>query len=233
MGRGIHRLSPGAVNTTKVGMHADGGGLYLRVKNGKGGVTRSWLFRYGVGGKEHHCGLGSVNTISLAQAREAARDARQLLVLGEDPIANKRATLAQKRVAALPTTTFKQTATQYIASHEKGWRSAKHSADWTVTLDRFVHPVIGALPVQAITTDLVLKCIEPIWEEKTETASRLRGRIELILDAAKARGLRTEENPARWRGHLDTLLPKPSKVKLMEHHEPIVLIGIPAAKMTA
>lgn len=220
MGRGINRLSPARVRTLrKPGLYADGGNLWLRVKKGAGGATnKSWLFRYALDGKEHLMGLGPLRDRSLAEAREIAAQARKLLLDGDDPLENKRRTLAEKRVAAIPVTTFKQAATAYIQAHDAGWRSAKHARDWADTLDRYAHPVMGALPVQAINTDLVLKCLEPNWETKTQTMSRLRGRIERIIGWAKARGLRNGgDNPAVW-ANLQHLLPKPTKVHHKQHH---------------
>lgn len=163
-------------------------------------------------------GLGSVRDRSLAEAREIATQARKLLLDGNDPLEARRATLAEKRVARIPVTTFKQAAREYIDVHEKGWRSAKHTKDWVVTLDTYAHQFIGDLPVSAINTDLVLQVLRPIWERIPDTASRVRGRIEMVLDACAARGLREETNPARW-AVLKHLLPKPSKVKPKEHYE--------------
>jgi integrase len=163
-------------------------------------------------------GLGALHTISLAQAREAAREARQLLREGIDPIEDRRAKEAARRLNAVETTTFRQAARSYMDAHEKGWRNAKHAAQWRSTLATYAYPTIGDLSVQAIDTGLVLKVLEPIWNEKPETAGRLRGRIEAVLDGAKARGHREGENPARWRGHLDKLLPARAKVRKVVHH---------------
>ncbi len=220
MGRGINRLSPARVRTLrKPGLYADGGNLWLRVKQGAGGsINKSWIFRYALDHEEHLMGLGPLRDRPLAEAREKAAEFRKLLLDGNDPLEARRRTLAEKRVAAIPVTTFKQAAKDHIAVHEKGWRSAKHSKEWVDTLATYVHPTIGALPVGAINVDLVLQVLRPIWERIPDTAGRVRGRIEMVLDACAARGLREETNPARW-SVLKHLLPKPSKVKPKEHHD--------------
>ena len=163
-------------------------------------------------------GLGAVHTISLAQARESAAKCRALLHEGLDPIEAKRAKRAQNALAQHSGTTFADCAARLISSHESSWRNAKHRAQWVSTLSTYAFPVLGSLPVAAIDTALVLKVLEPIWTTKPETASRLRGRIEAVIDWAKARGIRDGENPARWKGHLDHLLPAKSKVRKVKHH---------------
>jgi integrase len=215
---GIHRLSPAWVRTAKVGRHADGGNLYLDVKQGARGLTRKWIFRYAVDGHESWMGLGPLHTVGLAEARERARAARQQLLDGIDPIEHRKARITEQHLAGRRALTFREAALQYIDSHDGGWRSPKHRRDWIDTLNTYVHPVIGGLPVQAISVDLVLLALKPMWLEKTETASRVRGRIEMVLDFAKARGLREGDNPASW-DVLQHLLPKPGKVKLKRHFE--------------
>jgi integrase len=217
MTRRINRLSPARIRTAKRGMHADGGGLYLRVAEGPHGLNRGWLFRYGVGGRERYCGLGALHTVSLAEAREKAKQCRQLLLDGLDPIDVRKARVAENRLASVRAMTFEEAAKACIASHSAGWRNVKHGLQVRKTIETYALPVIGKLPVQAVDTGLVLKIIEPIWETKTETASRLRGRIEAVLDWAKARGLRASENPARWDGHLDHLLPAKGKLRKVQH----------------
>ena len=197
------------------GLHADGGGLYLRVTDGG---TKSWMFRYGEGGKLRDMGLGPVHTISLPRARELARECRELRLKGIDPIAHRKAALASRRASDAKAMTFKQCADAFIASHEAGWRNASHRSQWTNTLAQHVHPTIGDLSVASLDTALVMKTIEPIWRTIPETASRVRGRIEAILDWAKVSAFRTGENPARWRGHLDHLLPSRAKVQRIKHH---------------
>jgi hypothetical protein len=163
-------------------------------------------------------GLGPTHTLSLAEAREAATECRKLRLQGIDPIDQRDSQRAAARVAGASAMTFRQCADAFITSHEAGWGNAKHRQQWANTLAQHVHPVIGRLPVHAIDTPLVLKVIEPLWTTIPESASRIRGRIESILDWARVRGYRAGENPARWRGHLDHLLPARSKVRRIEHH---------------
>jgi hypothetical protein len=197
------------------GMYGDGLGLYLQV--GPGGA-RSWIYRFSLNGSERYLGLGSASAIPLKRARELAARARQLRAEGINPIERRRSDRLAERVANARTTTFAQCSEQYLIAHETGWRNPKHRQQWRNTLATYVYPVIGALPVQATNTDLVLRVLQPIWEEKPETASRIRGRIESILDWATARELRQGENPARWRGHIEHLLPAKSKVAKAEHY---------------
>jgi integrase len=199
----------------EAGMYGDGGGLYLRVtKDG----AKNWVFRFMLNGRPRWMGLGPFSLYSLQEARGRALDARRLRHEGVDPIDTRRAARLQERLDAAKAMTFKQCAEAYIASHRAGWRNAKHAGQWEATLTTYAYPAIGALPVQSIDTGLVLKVLEPIWTPKSETASRLRGRIEAILDWAKARDYRSGENPARWRGHLDKLLPARNKLRKVEHH---------------
>jgi integrase len=197
------------------GMHADGGGLYLQVS---ATGARSWIFRYTVNGKSHYHGLGPLQSVALAQAREKARACRHGLLDGVDPIAARKIRRAEQRLATASTMTFSECAKLYIASHAAGWRNARHAAQWPTTLQTYVYPVFGDLSVQAIDVGLVMKVLEPIWHEKPETASRVRGRIEAVLDWATARGYRQGDNPARWRGHLENLLPRKTRVRRVEHH---------------
>ena len=200
-------------------MHSDGDGLYLRVRSSG---SASWLFRYRTGGKLRDMGLGAYPEVTLAEARDLATDARKLSKTGTDPIADRQrvrdaAEAAQRQAEALATT-FESVALDYIESQKAGWKNAKHASQWTNTLRTYAFPVIGNLPPNEITTEHVLKVLKPIWTKIPETASRVRNRIELVLDAAKAVGLREGENPARWRGHLDKLFPKRSKVSKVVHH---------------
>ncbi len=218
MGRGVNRLSPARVKSVKApGMYPDGANLYLRVEHGPLGPTKSWLFRFVLGGRQRYMGLGPLRDVPLADARAAALAARQQLREGLDPIEGRKARVAENPVASMKVMTFEEAARAYIAAHSAGWRNAKHGAQWITSLATYAAPVIGKLPVQAIDTALVLKVLEPIWQVKTVTADRVRGRIEAVLDWAKARGLRAGENPARWPGHLDHLLPKKTKVRKVEH----------------
>lgn len=163
-------------------------------------------------------GLGALHTVSLSEARTAATECRKQLQADIDPIEHRRALRATKRLEASKAVTFDQCATSYIAAHRDGWKNAKHASQWQNTLDQYASPVIGKLPVASIDTGHILKILEPIWKDKSETASRLRGRVENILDWATVRGYRQGENPARWRGHLDKTLPKRSKVQEVVHH---------------
>ncbi len=226
MTRAIGRLTALKVEKAKQpGMYADGGGLYLRVTP-EG--ARNWVLRYMLDRRPHWMGLGPLALYGLADARARALDARRKRHEGIDPIEARRAERARQRLDAAKAITFKQCAEAYIAAHRAGWRNDKHAAQWSATLAAYAYPVIGALPVQAVDTGLVLKVLEPIWTTKPETASRLRGRIESILDFAKVRGYRDGENPARWRGHLDKLLPARSKVREIEHHAALPYAELPA-----
>ena len=205
------------------GMYGDGGGLYLQVSRAG---TKSWIFRFSLQSKAREMGLGALHTVSLAEARKKAAECRRLCLEGTDPIEARKDKIASLKLEAAKTTTFATCAAAYIKAHEAGWRNKKHAAQWTSTLNTYVDPILGELSVSSIDTGLVLKVIEPIWTTKTETASRIRGRLEAILDWAKVRGYRTGDNPARWRGHLDKLLPKRSKVHRIEH-----FAALPYAKL--
>lgn len=201
--------------TKKPGYYGDGGGLWLQVSSGG---TQSWVFRFTLNGRAREMGLGGLNTISLAQAREAARDCRALTHSGIDPIERRREQAAKTILDAAKAITFDECAERYINAHEAGWRNEKHAAQWRATLKTYASPLIGSLPVQMIDVGLVMNILEPIWYEKTETASRVRGRIESVLDWATTRGYRSGDNPARWRGHLENLLPRRSKVQSVTHY---------------
>jgi len=162
-------------------------------------------------------GLGPVHTVNLVEARDKALQCRQVLLSGADPIEVKRSEQSAKLLAAASVMTFDDCAKSYIAAHRVGWKNAKHADQWQNTLDAYASPVFGVLPVSEIDTALIMRSLEPIWAKKPETASRVRGRIESILDWATVRGFRNGENPARWRGHLDKLLPARNKVKKTEH----------------
>jgi integrase len=195
-----------ALRAGERGLINDGGGLYL--KDGS-----SWICRYKRGTVSRDMGLGSAHTVSLTDARQKAAEARRLLADGKDPIAERRAS----RAAALKMVTFAEEAANYVGTHRAGWRSEKHAQQWEASLETYVYPVIGGMKEDEIGVAEVLRVLTPIWTEKPETANRVRNRIELILDAAKARGVRSGENPARWRGHLDKLLPPRAKVRKAEH----------------
>ncbi|MDA8232638.1 MAG: integrase arm-type DNA-binding domain-containing protein [Magnetospirillum sp.] len=216
MARQEKRLSAVEVaKKTAPGMYPDGLGLYLRI-GPKG--AKSWVYRYRVDGKRRDMGLGPVHTVSLADARARAAECRKHRIDGADPKMERDKVKLAAKIEAARAMTFRQCAEAYVDAHKAGWRNTKHAAQWTSTLDTYAYPVFGGLPVAAVDTGLVMKVLEPIWAKKTETASRLRGRIEAVLDWATARVYRTGENPARWRGHLDKLLPARSKVQRVEHH---------------
>ncbi|AJZ58260.1 phage integrase [Paraburkholderia fungorum] len=226
MAHAINKLSATQVNRlAKPGFHSDGGGLYLQIT--KGGV-KSWLFRYMKNGKARGMGLGPLHTISLAEARVHALAARKQLLEGVDPLDVKQQERVTKKAATERTKTFDECAEAYIEAHRSGWRNAKHGDQWTNTLAAYASPHLGTVQVSAIDTALVMKTLEPIWTTKTETASRVRGRIESVLDWATVRGYRSGENPARWKGHLDHLLPKRSKVQKVEHHAALAYAEAPS-----
>jgi integrase len=213
--RAIGRLTALKVEKAKnPGMYADGGGLYLRVTDNG---ARNWVYRFMLNGRPRWMGIGPLALYGLQGARAKALDARRLRHEGTDPIEARRAARMRARLDAAKAITFRECAESYIASHRVGWRNGKHTKQWEATLGTHAGVLMG-LPVQVIDTALVLKVLEPIWTVKPETAGRVRGRIESILDWAKVRGYRTGENPARWRGHLDKLLPARGKVRKVEHH---------------
>lgn len=211
----IEKLSTAAVKTAKPGMHGDGGGLWLSV--GRRG-NKSWIFRFTspIDGKPHEMGLGPLQTIGLADARIKALECRRQVLEGHDPLAAKR---TAHRAAKLPAVkTFKQCADAFVAEFQKGWHNPVHRQQWANTLATYVFPVIGDMPVAAVDRPAVLRVITPLWNEKTETASRVRGRIEAILGWATQHGYREGDNPATWKGALEHALPKKSKVAPVKHH---------------
>ena len=210
------------------GMHTVGAvpGLYLRIVP-LPSASRSWILRILIAGARRDIGLGGYPQVSLAQAREAARTKRQVVLDGVDPILEKRAAESARRAATTKKMTFAEAAERYIAMQEPGWRNAKHAWQWRNSLDKYVIPKIGRLDVSDIGITQVLSVLEPIWHTTTETASRIRGRIELILAWADKRAERERLNPARWRGHLDTQLPRPSKVARPKHHRALSLAELP------
>lgn len=216
-------LTARAVATAKTaGMIADGGGLYLAVA---ASGAKSWIYRFKLGERRRDMGLGAVADLSLADARDRAAEARKLVKAGIDPIeARDRAAKAEARDRV----TFAAFAADHIEARRAEWGNPKHAAQWAATLATYAHPVMGAMAVAAIDTETVLRVLRPIWNEKPETASRVRGRIEAILDAAKVRGLREGENPARWKGHLDQVLSAKGKVAPVAHHASMAYADLPA-----
>lgn len=195
----------------------DSDGLYLQISSGG---SKSWLFRFMLEGRSREMGLGSLEFVGLSEARQLASDARRQLAGGVDPIEARAAADKAAKVAKANAqdNTFRAVAERYVAAHENSWRNPKHRAQWRSTLDTYAYPVLGEMPVRDVNTEDVLRVLRPIWTKKLETASRLRGRIEAILDAATASGVRVGDNPARWRGHLSTLLPAQGKIAKVRHH---------------
>ncbi|AOK17037.1 integrase [Burkholderia cepacia] len=212
----LNRLTAVQVTRTKKpGFYCDGGGLYLQVTRTQ---AKSWLFRYMRGGISRGMGLGPVHTVSLAEARIKAQDVRRMLLNGIDPLEAKRATRQQERRERMKSLPFRDCASQYIEAHRQSWKNSKHAAQWESTLTTYAYPIFGDMLVSEIDTDEVVQALEPIWATKTETATRLRGRIEAILAWATVRRYRAGLNPARWKGHLDQLLAKPSRLQKVQHH---------------
>lgn len=201
----------------KPGLHAVGGvaGLYLQVTPSG---ARSWILRATVGSKRRDIGLGGYPDVTLAQAREKAREARDLIARGVDPVEQKKAARTALRLAQAAEISFDEAARQFLATKRHEFKNPKHAAQWESTLQTYASPIIGRLPVAEIALPHIVQILEPIWTTKTETASRLRGRIEAVLAWATVAGYRSGDNPARWKGHLDAVLPKPSKVAKVKNH---------------
>jgi integrase len=211
------KLTTRKVSTATPGKHEDGDGLRLVVsKTG----SKKWVFRVTAQGKRREMGLGAYPTVSLAEARTKAAEARRVAAIGGDPIA------ARNQIEQTPT--FTTCAARYIRAHRRGWKNAKHQRQWVSTLKTYARPIIGTKPVNDIDTEDVLSILTPIWNTKTETAKRVQGRMENILDFAAAHHWRDPANPARWRGHLDKLLPRPARVKSVTHHPAMPYTDLPA-----
>ena len=208
----------------KPARYADGQGLYLQVTDSG---TKSWLLRYEFHGRERWMGLGPLHTVSLKDARERARRARLLLLDGIDPLEARKAEQDKRALEAAKAITFEKAAQAYFDANESKWRNTKHRQQFLNTLRDYAFPIIGRLAVGGIDTALVLRCLEPIWNVKPETASRVRSRIETVLDWATVRGHRSGENPARWRGHLQNVLPGKSQVRKPSHHAALPFQALP------
>jgi integrase len=224
MAGGINKLSAVAVQKAKEpGYYGDGGGLWMQISKLGG---KSWVFRFTMHGKAREMGLGPVHTVTLAEARMKALECRKIVAEGRDPIAERKASETRAKLEAAKSKTFEECANAYIEANRAGWKNEKHVQQWQNTLATYAFPKIGQLPVAAIDTGLILSVLQQetgedkalLWYAKTETASRLRGRLESILDWAAFRGYREGENPARWKGHLEHELPARSKVQKVEHH---------------
>lgn len=218
--RATNRLSARAVATvTRAGYHPDGGGLYLQVST-RG--SKSWIFRYTLRGRSREMGLGPLALVSLAEARELREACRRQLLAGKDPLEARR----EERAAEVRDT-FQQCRTAYVTAHASSWKNEKHRAQWESTLSTYA-AALDPKPVREIDTSHVLAVLEPIWYDKTETATRVRQRIEAVLNWAAARKMRSAENPARWRGHLDKLLPPPARLKRVQHRSALPYLEAPA-----
>ena len=230
MAQTVNQLTAAKVQRLKApGMYPDGAGLYLQVT---GENAKSWLLRYSLWGKSREMGLGSLRKVSLAEARRKAADSHKLLEGHIDPVAHRNAARTAAALASAKTITFKEAAARYIAMRSRGLKNAKHAAQWGTTIATYAEPVLGKLPVRDITVGLVHRVLEPIWSTKSETAGRVRGRIEKILGWAKVNNYREGENPARWRDNLDQLLPKLSEVRKVRHHPALPYAELPAFMQT-
>ena len=222
------KLTTRSVETKKVaGYYSDGDRLYLKITPT---LTKSWVFIYRQGKKRTELGLGTFADVTLAEARDGSfKDGKlikdgavqlnNLLKAGVDPLIERQRLDNERKAAVAKSMTFKQCSEAYIKAHQAGWKNKKHIQQWQNTLTQYAYPIFGELDVKVIDTGLITKCLEPIWITKNETAGRVRGRIESVLDWAAARKYREGDNPARWRGHLDKLLAKPSKIQKTEHHK--------------
>lgn len=212
------KLTEKEIKSAKVGRHADADGLYLEVsKTG----SKSWIFRYQINKKRRDMGLGSLTKVSATAAREKVADAIKLINRGIDPLDQRKAeavtNASAKEEQGFKLKTFRDVALDYINIHSAEWKNAKHISQWRNTLETYVYPIFGDTPVAQIDERLVLKVLSPIWAEKTETASRIRNRIELVLNLAKSRKMFEGDNPARWKGNLEQELANPNKIKNEEH----------------
>jgi integrase len=212
----IDMLSAAKVKSLKTpGDYLDGRGLYLQVRSES---SKSWLLKFSLHKRPREMGLGSAFDFSLADARDQRDALRKLIKQGIDPIEQRRADDAERARQRAKSITFREASARHIEANRAGWKNIKHAAQWEATLETYAYPLLGALPVQSVDTALVMRVLDPIWSTKPETASRVRGRIEAVIDSAKARGEYVGENPARWKGHLETLLPKRSKVRKVRNH---------------
>lgn len=212
---------------SKPGLHAVGGvaGLLMRISDTG---AKYWVLRATIGGKRRDVGLGPYPEIGLAEAREQAAEMRHQARNGTDPIAERNEKREALRAANAKALTFDQAADRYLKGKASEFRNAKHAKQWRATLDTYASPVLGKMTVDRVELAHVLQVLEPIWHTKTETASRVRGRVEKVLDYATVSGFREGENPARWRGNLDAILPAPAKLKKVQHHRAVPWQDMPA-----
>ena len=212
---------------SKPGRYSDGSGLYLQVSKWQ---TKSWIFRFERDGRERQMGLGPAGPkqVTLAEARRQATRCTQVLRDGLDPIDERKQRVTARRVQVARSVTFKKCAEDYIAEKETGWRNEKHRRQWSATLETYAYPIFGNLPVSDVDLPLIMKALKPIWIIKPETAGRVRGRIESVLSYATVHGFRQGDNPARWRGHLDQILPAKAKVATVTHHKALPFDAVAA-----
>ena len=222
----LHRLTRADLRRTAPGLYADGGNLYLHVTVNGENVNRSWIFRFAINARRREMGLGAVHTIGLKDARAKAEELRKLVYERRDPIAERDAQKAALAAATAKRVTFDYCAASYSRAHSPKW-SAKHAYQWSSSMARFASPVLGKLPVDAIDVGLVVKVLEPIWHERPETASRLRGGIESVLAWAAVRGFKQGDNPARWTNHLEELLPSRREILPVEHFAALAYREVP------
>lgn len=213
----IHKLNARKVATAGPGKYEDGGGLRLVVAPTG---SKKWVLRYTIRGRRREMGLGSCLQISLSDARAKASELRSMIYAGADP-------LAKKNLREIKIPRFDECAIEFIETQKAGWKNLKHISQWRNTLETYVFPVFGSFPVNSITTENVLEAIGPIWEQKNETAKRVQGRIENVLDYASAKNFRDHMNPARWRGHLDKVLPSPARIRKVRHHPAMPFTDVP------
>jgi integrase len=222
----LHKLTQADLRRTTPGLYADGGNLYLQVTVNGARIARSWIFRFAIAGKRREMGLGAIGTFGLKDARAKAAELRKLVYEGRDPIAERDAQKAALAAATAKRLTFDECVASYSRAHSPKW-SAKHAYQWGSAMTRFASPVLGKLPVDIIDVGLVVKILEPIWHERPEAASRLRGAIESVLAWASVRGFRQGDNPARWTNHLEELLPSRREILPVEHFAALAYREVP------
>jgi integrase len=218
MARGIHKLTGADLRRNGPGLYGDGGGLWLQITQGRDGPNRSWVQRYTFDGRRREMGLGPLALVSLAEARDRSLQVRKLLFDGTDPIANRKTERATRLAEAAKVVTFDDCLAGYLAAHRDAWRNDKHAKQWDIPLRQSISPLIGRLPVGEIDTPILVKALRPVWDRAPILGSRLRGKIEAILDWATVAGSRQGENPARWSGHLEHLLPPARRLAPIKHH---------------
>jgi len=222
----LHKLTQADLRRTTPGLYADGGNLYLQVAVNGDSVARSWIFRFAIDGKRREMGLGAVHTFGLKDARAKAAELRKLVYEGRDPIAERDAQRAALAAASAKRRTFDECVASYSRAHSPKW-SAKHAYQWGSAMTRFASPVLGKLPVDIIDVSFVVRVLEPIWHERPEVASRLRGAIESVLAWATVRQFRSGDNPARWTNHLEELLPSRREILPVEHFAALAYRDVP------